>query len=238
MTVKLDWVRLPTAWIAENGLKAFAHPKGAGSSETAALMVLIAIAHHADQETGVARITYNQLTKALSVSRTMVAEGLDILEKRNIVTRGADGRSSFKLVGFNPASGWAILPARRLYSGDEIAAFKEFHLRKPTELDALKLYLLFVAQRDREQNRAFVSYPKMEEKTGIKTNRIRAALSLLTIHHLVYTEQTGRGDALGVVQSYRLPQIESRRHGGTTGRQQMDDILQAGAASSTADIPF
>lgn len=222
MTISSNWVRLPTAWIAEGGLKAFSWRKGAGSFETAALMTLIALAHRTDQETGIAEATYDDLTAALGISRTSVSEGLDILAKRGQIGRTVAGRSSFKLEGFDRSEGWAILPAKHLYRNDEILAFRDFHLRKLAELDALKLYLLIVAGRDRLKNRAFLSYDKMEEKAGVPTNRIKAALSLLVVNHLVYVEQNARED-VGVIQSYRLPQIETRLHGGTVGRQDVTE---------------
>ncbi len=56
-----DWVRLPTDWIQDGGLQAFRWSADRGSAQTAALMCLAAIAHHADEETGVAKLTYDQI---------------------------------------------------------------------------------------------------------------------------------------------------------------------------------
>ncbi|WP_237064663.1 hypothetical protein [Loktanella sp. M215] len=47
-----QWVKLPSAWMEEGGLSAFKWRAEAGASETAALMVLMAIAHRADLERG------------------------------------------------------------------------------------------------------------------------------------------------------------------------------------------
>ena len=52
------WVRLPSAWIEERGLRKLEWRSGGyGSDSTAALMTLAAIAHTADEESGVARAT-------------------------------------------------------------------------------------------------------------------------------------------------------------------------------------
>ena len=60
MTIN-DWVTLPTSWIEEGGLKKFKWGSGGeGSDHIVALMVLVAIAHHADNE-GVSKLTYDTL---------------------------------------------------------------------------------------------------------------------------------------------------------------------------------
>ena len=55
-----SFVRLPSKWILSNGLKQFSW-KNDKSDNTAALMALVGIAHHTDQETGVAKLTYVEI---------------------------------------------------------------------------------------------------------------------------------------------------------------------------------
>ena len=43
---------------------------------------------------------------------------------------------------------------KSMYSSGRIIAFDEFRLRKVIELDALKLFFLFVARRDQKTNLA------------------------------------------------------------------------------------
>lgn len=224
MRIEHEWVRLPTNWIRLDGLKDFTWGEN-GSSNAASLMVLIAIAQRSDQLTGKSRIPYDLLTAATGLSRTKVADGLDILEMRRLITRAVDGRSTYALMDFNPTGGWAKLPARRLYQGERIKAFKDFTLRKVTELDALKAYLLFVAYRDRETNKAFLTYDQIQEKCGIPTNRIKAAQSLLVVNDLIVVDQYLRPDQYGVVQAYRINKIEPRVHGGTRGRAELSTAL-------------
>ena len=79
------WVKLPSAWMEDGGLSKFKWRAETGASETAALMVLIAVAHRANLDDGIARTTYDELTTATGISRTKVSDGLDVLETRKLV---------------------------------------------------------------------------------------------------------------------------------------------------------
>ncbi|WP_187969965.1 hypothetical protein [Aquibium microcysteis] len=213
------WVRLPSQWIEESGLKEFRWGAGIGSNNLAALMTLAVIAHHSDAETGLARITYDALEKATSLSRSKVAGGLAVLADRGIITRMPEGRSSYALNGFDRAGGWCMLPAKRLYSGGRVEAFKDFRLRSATELNALKLYFLFAARRGRDTNMANISFDKITEYTGVPRERIKAATSLLATTSLAYIERTpSKRNDYGVANAYRLAGLDSHNHMGTKGR--------------------
>jgi DNA-binding transcriptional ArsR family regulator len=222
MRIQHDWVRLPTNWIMMQGLRNFTWGGSMGSSHTAALLTLIAIAHRSDQQTGLSRITYDLLSEATGLSRTKVANGLDVLEEQQLVERSANGRGTYRLAGFDLKGVWAKLPARKHYQGDRIRAFKDFTLRKITELDALKAYLLFVAYRNRESNKTFMTYTQIHEKSGIPTNRIKAAQSLLVVNDLVVVDQYVRPDAHGVSQAYRISKLDPYVHPGTKGRAELE----------------
>lgn len=152
------WVKLPNAWIEANGLRAFQWKSGQGAANTAALIALAVIAHHSDGDTGFARLTYDELAGRASLSRALVSAGLDILDDRGLIIRQPLGRSTYHLVGFNPASDWAKLPAAGLYQNEAVAAFAEFQKRKAVELDAMKLYFLFASRRSRDLNVALLTY--------------------------------------------------------------------------------
>lgn len=226
MARMLDWVRLPTQWIQDGGLKELRWDAGEGSDRVAALMVLIALAHRAEANSGEGHATYDGLMQATGLSRAKIAKGLDVLSARNLVTRGAQGRSSFALVDYDLARGWAKLPARPLYSGGRIAAFADFHLRKAAELNALKLYLLFVARRGNDTNLAQISYDKITEYTGLDRNRIKQALTLLAIANLVHVERVPSDvNDFAVSNAYRITHIDSYAHMGTRGRASDDALL-------------
>lgn len=223
MKVVRSWVKLPTAWISAGGLKEFSWGKVGGSTQAAGLMVLLAVAHRADAETGLARLSYDELQWATHLSRTKIADGLDVLAKRKLILREPEGRSTLQLTNYDPNQGWAMLPASPLYSADGIAAFAHFHLRKMAELDALKAYLSFVARRDRNRNRAFITYEQLHDLSGIPEGRIKAAISLLVVHNLVVVEHMERSNGWGMSHGYRLSSLQTRNHMGTNGRGDIGD---------------
>ncbi|WP_439926197.1 hypothetical protein [Nitrobacter sp. JJSN] len=216
-----DWVRLPTEWIEDHGLEAFTWggTDGKGSDNTAGLMALMAIAHHANDETGVARMTYDEVCLATGLSRAKLSNGLDVLEAQQIITREPAGRSTFGLTNYDRAGGWGKLPARKLYSLNRIAAFSDFHLRSPAELVALKLYFLFVARRGNDTNMANISFDKIEEYTGLERHRIKTGVTLLGAASLVHVEHVPSSvNSHGIANAYRLIGIDSHVHMGTRGR--------------------
>lgn len=214
------WVRLPSGWINRGGLKTLKWKNdGVGSDATAALMALTAIAHHADQQSGIARITYDALCSATDLSRAKLSNGLDVLENLHTIERTPEGRSTYKLSGFKPDAGYAKLPAQSMYASNRIAAFQELRLRKENELNALKLFLLFVAGRNRATNMAQISYTKIEEYTGIERAKIKPATSLLATLSLIYVEHLPTDKyASGIANAYRIVGIDPYKHMGTQGR--------------------
>jgi hypothetical protein len=220
-----EWVRLPVGWIAGHGLKDFKWVNsGPGADQIAALMTLVAIAHCADQEVGRARVTYDELTKRTTLSRAKVSRGLTVLEDRKPITRRTDGRrSDVGLANFDPNLGWAKLPLKSMYAGGRIRAFDEFTLRRPVELDAMKLFFLFAERRDRASNVANISYDGIESYTGIARQKIKPAQSLLAALSMVYVEHTlSTQSELGVANAYRIVGVESRVHRGTRGRWMLE----------------
>jgi hypothetical protein len=185
----------------------------------AALMALTVIAHRADQETGTVRITYDELCDVTGLSRAKLSNGLDALERIHVVERTFAGRSSYKLLNFDPKSGWAKFPAKSMYASRRIAPFVDFHLRQRAELDALKLFFLFVAFRDNNTNLANISFTKIEEYTGTERSKIKAATSLLASAEMTYIERNPSGSSdYGIANAYRVVGIEPYVHMGTRGR--------------------
>lgn len=213
-----QWVKLPTKWIRSGGLKNFRWEANRGSDNVAALMALLAIAHHADNESGVARLTYSDLTTYTNLSRAKLSGGLTVLEENKIIDRAPLGRSTYCLGDYGPAP-WGKLPAHGLYQHGRIAALSDFHLRKLVELNALKLFFLFVERRDNNTNLANISYEKIREHTGIQRNHIKSAISLLAANNLLHVERVPSDvSEYGISNAYRLPHIEPYNHMGTKGR--------------------
>lgn len=215
----LPWVRFPSAWIADGGLLNLRWSPGVGAGNIAALMALAVIAHHSDKDTGQAYLTWDELCDRASLSRGKLGQGLDVLSKMNLIDRAPEGRSTFRLSNFNSGQAWAMLPAKGLYSHGSVSAFRDFSLRQRAELDALKIYFLLAARRDRNTNFALINYEKIELNSGVGHNHIRRALSLLAGHGLIHiSSHPSEINPYGIANVYRLVHLEPRRHPGTTGR--------------------
>lgn len=217
-----EWVRLPTKWINDYGLTDLSWQYGgAGADNIAALMALTVIAHATDADTGLARVTYDHFSASTGLSRAKVSKGLDVLERIKVVEREpGEARSVYKLANYDTSGGWGKFPFKSMYSSGTITAFKDFQLRRVAELDALKLFFLMVARRDRQTNLANIGYDKIIDYTKIKRVRIKTAISFLAARSLVYVERipsTISPD--GVSNSYRVVGVEPRTHSGNQGRK-------------------
>lgn len=214
-----QFTKMPIAWINDGRLKRFRWDDE-GSDNLAALMTYLAILNHMDADTGIARVTYDQLTMATSISRQKVSAALDLLRRRKMIVREPEGRSSIGVRDYNPTEHWAKVPALGLYRGGEIVGLSEFRLRRRAELDAMKLYFLFAARRNRNTNMAQISYGKIEEVSGVKENYIKNALTVLGANGLVHVERLQSNQSeLGISNAYRLCHLHTRMHMGTAGRQ-------------------
>jgi hypothetical protein len=222
-----EWVRLPTDWIMQDeGLRRLRWTQDTGSNNVAALMSLAVIAHHAEDESGNAKLTYDTICAATGLSRAKVAGGLAVLEKLEVVNRNGLGRSVYSLANYRLQGGWGKLPADGLYRGGRIDAFEEFYLRRLVELNALKIYFLVVAARNNGTNLAHIGYEKISQHTGIAQNKIKQATSMLAAVGLVYVEHVpSRESEFGISNAYRLAHLDSYRHMGTTGRKLMADVF-------------
>lgn len=212
-----SWVKLPTGWIESGGLNAFRWARGEGADQLAALMGLAVISHHIDGDSGTARLTYDDLCVKTALSRAKLSAGLGILTGRRLIER--EGRSTYHLANFDPTRGWAKFPAQGLYHNGTVAAFDDFRLRLPAELDALKLYFLLASRRDRKTNLVTITYDKIVYYSGIPRNNIRRAITLLSAHGLVHIERFSSDISdHGFASSYRLVHLDTSNHMGTTGR--------------------
>ena len=220
------WVRLPTQWIEAGGLKQYSWAT-TGVEGLAALMCLWVVAHHADQETGMARLTYDDFHTATGLSRTTISGGLGILEERNVERLG---QSIYKLRDFEP-NRFGMIPAKRLYNAKgEVIFFKELSRRKAVELNAMRFYLLMVARRDRKTNHAHITYDSIQEYTGMSRDEIMKARTFLASTSMVYTEHLRSAIDYRTSSAYRLAHLDSYHHLGTNGR----DMEAAGVFNAEA----
>lgn len=215
-----NWVRFPTDWIVElNLLTDFKWGKDGGSAHTSALMCLTAIAHNTNEDTGIARVSYDQFGTITGRSRTSIANGLSVLKDLNLI-ESIHTQSEYLQPTYDRKKGWGKLPSKALYRGDSIHCFHDFTLRSRVELDALKLFYLFVAFRDNHTNLARIGYDKIDQRTGLGRQNIRRALSFLSANSLVYVEKiVSEEHDESFANTYRVCGIDPYIHGGTRGRE-------------------
>lgn len=230
--MSLQWSRLPTEWILEDGLHDWKWGQ-LRSSGTAALQLLIAISHLQAKTSldgwsfSALPCSYDEFTNRASMSRTQVSNGLNILESKRLITVFPGRPHQYKLEAAD-FQRWGKVPYSMITDKyGAITPFKDIHQRKRIEFDALKLYLLLIAMRDSSLNSARASYVKIQEKTGLNSQQTSSALSWLCAHQMVSTrfvEPHSAGDLR--FQEYFVTGIEGRRHRGTRSDKGLDGSLE------------
>lgn len=214
-----QWRQLPTQWIRDHELKNLRWGEH-GADAVAALMVMFVMSHRrplfSDGANGIeVEITYDDLERSLSISRSKVSRGISLLVQQGWIARG-DGRSLYRFTA--PPTPWGKVPVKRLYDQHGvISAFDGWRLRSPLELDAMKLYFLLIAFRDARSNYTSMRYPVMSEYTGVQVGKIKGALNFLVVSNLIYVEREYRDplDQTNPANLYRLRGVDPYRHEGT-----------------------
>ncbi|MDG9918219.1 DNA-binding protein [Pseudomonas juntendi] len=189
----MPWIRMPAIWLRDGELKDFGWKKKSlvqGSTAIAALQLYIAMltqSHEVWQDEEDDYVlecdaTFNRLSEITGLSRALVAAGVKALLKAERITITKDGRNNhYRFPDFDSSGHWCKLPSRALYnqSSRQIEAFQLFHKRTMCELDALKLFLFYAANRDNNAFHAMCSFEVINKKTGIPEKRIPAANAFL-----------------------------------------------------------
>lgn len=162
--------------------------KGSG---TAALMLLFALSikSNLDQKTNGRRTgnqvvaTYEDLMALTNLSRGPVAAGLEILRELGAITTAKNGNGCvYTLLGIDTPGDYCELPQGHLLDGQTVMRrLKGLHaaLKNRSSLDAVKLYMLLLALRDRHWNVARASYATIREYTGLRKEEISVAVQVL-----------------------------------------------------------
>jgi hypothetical protein len=143
------------------------------------------------------------------LSRAMVRAGTLRLCEANLITVGHEGqgrKNRYFVVDYSEGA-WGKIPYRQVAggrAGKELQLLHELSCKSWTDLDALKLYLLLIAHRDKTTGCAMIGYSKIEESSGIWREKIRQAISLLIAHHLVRVEQEKTPGQYNTPNSYRI----------------------------------
>jgi len=201
------WSRLPTLWIHSQGLASFRGGRRRGGS-IAALKLYVAILLNAENNAsgeagsnqGSAALSYDVLAEMTDLSRAMIAQAGRLLIREGLVQIDKGGRGSpnrYRLVGYEKTHPWGKVANRRWFGSplkEGIATLHNLSCRRECDLNALKLYLLFCAFAHNFTHVAMIGYDKIEDYTGIATNRIRQGLSVLIEHGLISVDREKSAD--------------------------------------------
>jgi hypothetical protein len=201
------WSRLPTSWIHSQGLAAFRGGRLRGGS-IAALKLYVAIlltaennpAADAGPNQGSVALSYDMLAEMTDLSRAMIAQAGRLLVLRGLVWIEKGGRGSpnrYRLIGYERGDPWGKIANRRWFGSplkEGIATLHDLSCRRECDLNALKLYLLFCTFAQNFSHVAMIGYEKIEDYTGIATNRIRQGLSVLIEHGLISVDREKSSD--------------------------------------------
>jgi DNA-binding transcriptional ArsR family regulator len=214
-----EWGRIPTAWIEAGGLQDRLSWKDHGTAASAAMRLYTVLGHRLRHEEGIVHASYTELEEAACLARASVSKGLGVLRDVGLIAREApEGQGSYAFIGYDHQRGWAKLPARPLYDGQAFRPFKSWTMRGRAERDAIALYLLLAARRDREANVAYLTYNSIEERTGLYDARITKGMHILANSGMIGITDRQRLLKLGVSREYRLLGLDTYNHSGTTGR--------------------
>lgn len=181
------------------------HPSGVGElvglsylrwrqhkgSATAAIMVLFALAikSNLDQKVLGPRVgsqvvaTYEDLITLTNLSRRPISQGLKILRELGAITTIKNGNGCIHtLVGIDTPGKYCALPQEHLLDGQTVMRrLKGLHtaIKNRSSLDAMKLYMLLLALREKKSNVARASYSTIREYTGMRKEEISLAVQLL-----------------------------------------------------------
>jgi hypothetical protein len=220
-----DFAQIPTSWMKDDKphslLRDFKWNSKEKSDYIASLLLYICIAQHIPRKREEISISYSQLSGLTSLSRAKISSGISILKDKEIIyVAGENKTNSYGLLWRENDKGWAKLPAKNMYNTDNslIEPFKNFHLRRKTELDALKLYLILVAFRDEKSNSTVMRYETISDYTGIAMNDIKSASSFLVTQNMINVDKSAIDDyeQKRWRNSYRIIGIKNYRHAGNT----------------------
>jgi DNA-binding transcriptional ArsR family regulator len=221
-----EWVKMPSKQFMDTQLTPLTKMRwkasGGNADMIAALMIYIALVHHANESdsrthgpVGSVKITYDVLCQVIGISRNKLSGGLKVLQVFDLVSREGEGKNVlYRITGYTSPSGWAKLPAKGLYddSRSQIKVFKDFKLRNKAELNALKIYLVLLSFRNNKTLMTLMSYEKIAEYAGVQRSDIRTALSFLVVNHFITinTDLTHKDDYSRSNQ-YRIRHLEANK---------------------------
>ncbi|WP_150685793.1 helix-turn-helix domain-containing protein [Pandoraea iniqua] len=134
-------------------------------------------------------VTYSEFEDLTGFSRATISGALELLEGMNAITSERVGRRRYYDLPQTAVMGdWCQLPQKHLIGGTASGVLRRL-TTLPTSrracLNAMKLYVLLLAYRNRRINIAAIGYDKIMELTGMRRQDIPEASSLLVAHELI-----------------------------------------------------
>lgn len=218
MSDRSQWAKLPIRWVHEGELARFTGrairrvpvaipfmPAGLEVDREvdvealrneciAALRLYLVLCCRADFGTGLAKVTYPQLTCLAKMSRAVIARSFSRLEQEGLIerqTQGTKSGTSVRIVGWNDEYAWGKIPKLHLYEGgkDRMLLLAEFNYCKAS-LDALKVFIAILSYRDRSRaGIARLSYDALSNITGVPRYRVADAITKLYDMNLISFRQ-------------------------------------------------
>jgi|GEM_PF-6707446 len=185
MAKKNYWAKMPKEWIISGKLKRFKY-KNLGVN-IAALQIYCCICFETRYKTGLCTLSYDDFQDMCGLSRAMISAGLKLLDEPelNIITKDykAGHTNRYLLNGYGDPS-WAKLPKSPMYghvraNRKQIDFLYGLNLRNRNNLDALKIYLFLTTIVDKKSKLIAANYTTIKSYTGVHTNKISFALSVL-----------------------------------------------------------
>lgn len=207
MNDRSQWAKMPIRWIHEGGLTNFTDrairkvPLGGPLMSNievdaevdvdvlrneciAALRLYLVLCCKTDFKTGLATLTYPQLTRLGKMSRALISRSFKRLELEGLIARlpqALKHGTAVRIEGWDDDYAWGKVPKLWLYDGasDRLLLLAEFNYSKAS-LDALKVFIAILAHRDRSRaGIATLSYDKLSIITGVPRYRVADAITKL-----------------------------------------------------------
>ena len=208
MNDRSQWAKLPIRWVHKGGLTKFTGrakrkvpvdialmPLGLEVEREvdvealrneciAALRLYLVLCCRADYATGIAHVTYPQLTLLAKMSRAVIARSFSRLEQEGLVERQAQATksgTSVRIVGWDDDYAWGKIPKLHLHDGKSgrMNLLAEFNYCKAS-LDALKVFIAILSHRDKSRaGITRLSYDALSNITGVPRHRVADAITKL-----------------------------------------------------------
>jgi predicted transcriptional regulator len=208
MNDRSRWAKLPIRWVHKGGLADFTGrairkvpvdmplmPPGLEvkrevdvealcNESIAALRLYLVLCCRADYATGIAPVTYPQLTLLAKMSRAVIARSFNRLEQEGLIERQAQATksgTSVRIVDWNDEYTWGKIPKLHLHDGGSgrMLLLAEFNYCKAS-LDALKVFIAILSHRDKSRaGIARLSYDALSKITGVPRYRVADAITKL-----------------------------------------------------------